>query len=245
MNTRFYFHSLEGLKTAGKAGLKLLVCEHGSAYLSLDNTFLDLLIKIWEHLITVRVKSYHPASCAVSKKSAEWLHTFGAPCEGILSNSIDAAAFRNAASSRDFRHELGLPDADFIICFIGRYVPEKGIVKLLDAMKQLEDVPIKLFMAGVGPLKERIDACGLGSVYDSERLEPADVAALMIQSNSDALGRVLHISFGGSSLLPSVAYYPGGRNGRTHTVRRIWQSASPKLRRSRHSQCGETPFQIF
>lgn len=183
VNTRFYFHSLEGLKTAEKAGLKPLVCEHGSAYLSLNNAFLDLLIKIWEHLVTARVKSYRPAFCAVSKKSAEWLHTFGASCEGILSNSIDAAAFRGAASGRDFRHELGLSDADFVICFIGRYVPEKGIPKLLDAMKELEDLPITLLMAGAGLLKEQIGACGLASVHDLGRLESADVAALMIQSN--------------------------------------------------------------
>lgn len=183
VNTRFYFHSLEGLKTARKAGVKPIVCEHGSAYLSLNNAVIDQFIKAWEHLITARVKSYDPAFCAVSKKSAEWLHTFGVPCEGILSNSIDAATFRGAASARSFRHELGLSDIDFVMCFIGRYVPEKGIVKLLDAMKQLEDLPVRLLMAGSGPLKEQIDTCGLDSVYDLGRLQPPDVAALMCQAD--------------------------------------------------------------
>jgi glycosyltransferase involved in cell wall biosynthesis len=183
VNTRFYFHSLEGLKVARTAGLRPIVCEHGSAYLSLNNAVADLFIKAWEHLITARVKSYHPAFCAVSKKSAEWLNTFGAACEGVISNSIDAAKFRGEASGRDFRHELGLSDSDFVVCFIGRFVPEKGIVKLLDAMKQLEDIPIKLLMAGAGPLKEQVDSCGLDSVSDLGRLQPPDVAALMCQSN--------------------------------------------------------------
>lgn len=183
VNTRFYFHSLEGLKVARTAGLRPIVCEHGSAYLSLNNAVADLFIKAWEHLITARVKSYHPAFCAVSKKSAEWLNTFCAACEGVISNSIDAAKFRGEASGRDFRHELGLSDSDFVVCFIGRFVPEKGIVKLLDAMKQLEDIPIKLLMAGAGPLKEQVDSCGLDSVSDLGRLQPPDVAALMCQSN--------------------------------------------------------------
>ncbi|RRF99258.1 MAG: glycosyltransferase family 1 protein [Coriobacteriaceae bacterium] len=183
VNTRFYFHSLEGLKTARKAEVKPIVCEHGSAYLSLNNVVLDQFIRAWEHLITARVKQYHPAFCAVSKKSAEWLNTFGIACRGVLSNSIDAATFRESASVRDFRYELGISGDDFIMCFIGRYVPEKGIVKLLDAMKQLDDVPIKLLMAGAGPLKGDIDACGLSSVYDLGRLQPPDVAALMCQSD--------------------------------------------------------------
>lgn len=183
VNTRFYFHSLEGLKVARRAGLRPIVCEHGSAYLSLNNAVADLLIKTWEHLITARVKSYHPAFCAVSKKSAEWLHTFGITCNSVLSNSIDAAKFRGEASGRDFRHELGLSDSDFVVCFIGRFVPEKGVMKLLDAMKQLEDIPIKLLMAGTGPLKDQIDTYGLVSVYDLGRLQPPDVAALMCQSD--------------------------------------------------------------
>ncbi len=183
VNTRFYFHSLEGLKVARRAGLRPIVCEHGSAYLSLNNAVADLLIKTWEHLITARVKSYHPAFCAVSKKSAEWLHTFGVACEGVISNSIDAAKFKGEASDRDFRHELGISDDDFVVCFIGRFVPEKGIVKLLDAMKQLEDIPVKLLMAGAGPLNEQVDGCGLESVFDLGRLQPPDVAALMCQSD--------------------------------------------------------------
>ena len=107
VNTRFYLHSLVGLKMAKRLGLCPVLCEHGSAYLTFGNALLDKAVVAYEHMITALVKRYSPDAYAVSGKGIAWLHTFGIQAKGLLSNSIDADAFVAQASSRDFRAELG------------------------------------------------------------------------------------------------------------------------------------------
>ena len=103
VNTRFYLHSLVGLKMAKRLGLRPILCEHGSAYLTFGNALLDKAVVTYEHMITALVKRYSPDAYAVSGKGIAWLHTFGIQAKGLLSNSIDADAFVAQASSRDFR----------------------------------------------------------------------------------------------------------------------------------------------
>lgn len=183
VNTRFYLHSLLGLRVAKNQHLTPIVCEHGSAYLSIGNRFADVFVRLWEHIVTAAVKRYKPAFCAVSQKAADWLSTFGISCDTVLSNSIDAEAYRKSSSGRNFREELGLADDDFIVCFVGRFVPEKGVTKLVEAMESIKDPEIKLILAGDGPLRGKVDSCAGNSIFNVGRLQSADVAALMLQSN--------------------------------------------------------------
>lgn len=183
VNTRFYLHSLLGLRVAENQHLTPIVCEHGSAYLSMGNRFADVFVRLWEHIVTAAVKRYKPAFCAVSQKAADWLSTFGISCDTVLSNSIDAAAYRKSSSGRNFRKELGLADDDFIVCFVGRFVPEKGMTKLVEAMESIKDPEVKLILAGDGPLRGKVDSCAGNSIFNVGRLQSADVAALMLQSN--------------------------------------------------------------
>ena len=183
VNTRFYLHSLLGLRVAENQHLTPIVCEHGSAYLSMGNRFADVFVRLWEHIVTAAVKRYKPAFCAVSQKAADWLSTFGISCDTVLSNSIDAVAYRKSSSGRNFREELGLADDDFIVCFVGRFVPEKGVTKLVEAMESIKDPEVKLILAGDGPLRGKVDSCAGNSIFNVGRLQSADVAALMLQSN--------------------------------------------------------------
>ena len=111
VNTRLFPHCLEGLKLAKNQGIKAVVLDHGSAYLSFGVPCLDWFVRRYEDAITWRVKSYAPLFYGVSEKSSEWLRHFGISSKGVLSNSIDAAAYRANSSERDFRAELGIaPD---------------------------------------------------------------------------------------------------------------------------------------
>lgn len=185
VNTRFYLHSLWGLKLAKRKRLRAVVCEHGSAYLTFGNALLDKAVVAYEHLMTSRVKRYDPDFYAVSSKGVEWLRTFGIEGRGVLSNAIDAQMFRSSASDRAFRAEFGIADDALLVSFVGRFIPEKGVDALIDAMALLEQrgVNAVVLMAGGGPLEERIARAEARNIVVVGRLDAPDVAALMVQSD--------------------------------------------------------------
>ena len=178
VNTRFYPHSVEGLRFARRMGAKAAVLDHGSAHLVLGNAAVDAVLAAYEHAITAQAKSFHPKFFGISQKSFEWLGHFGITPTGIIQNAIDAPAFRAKASARDFRTEFDIAPDDLLVVFCGRLVPEKGPDKLLDALALLEGegatsskgmavdgskdgigfADIKCVFAGDGPLREQLEA---------------------------------------------------------------------------------------
>jgi L-malate glycosyltransferase len=52
--------------------------------------------------------------------------------------------------------ELGLAPTDFVIGFVGRFVPEKGLMTLLKAVAGLGDRPWRLLLLGRGELQEAL-----------------------------------------------------------------------------------------
>ena len=123
VNARFYPHSLAGMKLARKKGLKPVVLDHGSAYLSFSNPVLDPIVRAYERAITTWGKHYAAAYYGISQKSAEWLGEFGIAADGVIPNAIDAEAYRSLSSNRDFRSELGLDDDRLMVAFVGRFIP--------------------------------------------------------------------------------------------------------------------------
>ena len=184
INTRFYPHTFTGVRIAESANIKPIVIDHGSAYLTFGNKTLDLLVKAYEQIITHFLKKHPINFYAVSQKSLEWLTTFRIKGKGVLSNSIDANLFLSQSSKRNFRSELNIKDTDFVVSFIGRFIPEKGIVSLMECAKKLQDhMDIFFLFAGNGPLTTSIKDYNLDNVYLLGRIDSADVAALLETSD--------------------------------------------------------------
>ena len=120
VNTRFYGLSIAGLDFAKRMGVIPVLIEHGSAYITLGNDAVDKILHAYERWMTWRVKRFDPQFYGVSAKSCEWLHHFGIEASGVLSNAIDARAFRELSSGRDFRHEYGVPEDAMLVAFVGR-----------------------------------------------------------------------------------------------------------------------------
>lgn len=183
INARFYVHTLLGLKLAKIHGLTPVVLDHGSAYLTFGNPIIDVAVKLYEHCITSLVKLAKPDFYGISQKSVEWLRHFGIQAKGVISNSIDAKAYRAQASRRVFREELGIPDDNLMLAFTGRFIPEKGISVLIEMMGILENDPVHLVMAGDGPLSGEVDRAGLDKIHVVGRLDAPDIAALLMESD--------------------------------------------------------------
>lgn len=56
----------------------------------------------------------------------------------------------------DLAIKVGLEPGEFVVGFVGRFVPEKGIMTLLDALISIKDKPWKFLLLGRGELKEEI-----------------------------------------------------------------------------------------
>ena len=185
VNTRFYPLSRVGARFARRRGLVPLVIDHGADYLTFGNGAIDVAVRAYEHAITVLLKRLRPRFYGVSEASARWLPTFGIRPSGIITNAIDAPSFRRGASGRSFRQELGVPEGAVLVAYTGRLIPEKGVEALVSAAEQLaaagEDVAFAL--AGEGPLRAALEAHGVPTVHFTGRLDAADVAALLLESD--------------------------------------------------------------
>lgn len=181
VNTRFYGHSLEGMKYAQELGIRPIVLDHGTAYLTIGNRVADLVIRAYERAITARGKKYHPRYFGVSRASCGWLQEFGIEAEGVLSNSIDAEAYRSASSGRGFLAEFGLPHDVKSVAFVGRFSPEKGIKQLCEAARSLEDEGIVFLAAGTGILFDEIRSSAPKNFFCLGSLAAPDVSALLQQ----------------------------------------------------------------
>ena len=181
INTRFYPHSLVGASIAQNMGIVPIVIEHGSAHLVLGNALLDFAVAEVEHLMTSLIKRTRPVFFGVSQRCCDWLHHFGIEAKGVISNAIDADAYQRNASSRSFRQELGIGERDFVVSFIGRLTPEKGVRELSQAA---HEVPNAYFVvAGEGPLGEELENQRIDNLHVVGRLSPPDVASLLQQSD--------------------------------------------------------------
>lgn len=189
VNTRLFSHSLEGLKLAKNQDHKAIVLDHGSAYLSFGIKGLDWFVRRYEDAITRKVKAYKPDFYGVSAKSSEWLAHFGIASKGVLSNSIDAAAYRAKSSGRDFRSELGIAPEQPLVAFVGRLIPEKGISSLVEAScsEALRERGVVFVLAGEGPLASEVEEASNDELRWIGRIDAPDVAALFLQADIHCL----------------------------------------------------------
>ena len=185
VNARFYIHSLDGIRFAKNMGITPVVLDHGSAFLSFSNPVIDPLVRTYERLITALGKRFHPDYYGVSSKSVEWLRSFGIAAKGVIPNSIDAKSFREMSSGRDFRIELGIDVESFLVCFVGRLIPEKGIKAILEASRsrRLVDAGVVFVLAGDGALSKEVDEAQGESLRWVGRLSSSDISALFQQSD--------------------------------------------------------------
>ncbi len=183
INTRFYPHTFLGVQHAEKAGVRPIVIDHGSAYLTFGNPAIDVAVKAYEHAVTAKLKRHSIDFYGVSGASVEWLKTFDIKGLGVINNSIDADEYLAQASGRNFKTELASSEC-FLVSFTGRLIPEKGVRNLLEAAKLLKNDPqIQFALAGDGPLKEELEGNNPGNMHLLGRLEAADIAALLKQSD--------------------------------------------------------------
>ena len=179
VNTRFYQLSMQMLSYARRKGIRPVLIEHGSGYLTLGNPVLDIAVHLYEHATSIYVRHTNPLCYGVSREACEWAGTFGLQSTGTIHNSIDIAAFRNQSSGRDFRCENNIPKDACIVSFTGRIVPEKGIWIVEGAARELEKEGFYFLVAGDGADLKKLRAQKPSNMKCLGRLNRPDIAALL------------------------------------------------------------------
>ena len=181
VNTRYYMLSLLGLNFARNKNLPAIVIDHSSDYLSVGNEILDRVIHLYENVITTKVKKYQPAFFSVSSRGVEWLRHFNISASGVLHNAVDLELYQNAA--KDFNMRITEKSkASFKVVYVGRLVPEKGVLKLCEAVQSLVDNGNKgicLEIAGSGPVEDEVKKRCNNNIIFLGRLDAKDVAKVL------------------------------------------------------------------
>lgn len=151
LQTRFWTSSYIGSKFAAKNNIPVCLIEHGSTHFTVNNKILDFFGAIYEHKLTNAIKKNVKDFYGVSKKCVEWLKHFDIEAKGVFYNSI------NTEEAEVYNNNIQKDSERIFITYVGRLIPEKGVLKLISIFKDLQKkYNIELNIAGQGPLLDKI-----------------------------------------------------------------------------------------
>jgi starch synthase len=173
---------------------------------------IDRLVSFYFRRIQKSLSSADRLIC-VSNYMKHEIEGLGLPDVSVIPNGVDTETFH---PEREARHDLGIPEDEFTLLFVGRLSPEKGITKLLKAFKGIDSA--RLNIIGSGPLSSlcRLHSRKtpginfLGRVSDSILRKNYSAADLTVFPSTwqEPFGMVLIESMACGT--PVVAYSVGG-----------------------------------
>ncbi|MEG2435434.1 MAG: glycosyltransferase family 4 protein [Ruthenibacterium sp.] len=159
--TMLYPLSMLGLRFAAENQISAITITHSTAYVCTGSGLVAKAEQSYERMLAKKAQKYCHAFFGVSQNCNQWLTHFGITAAGVLYNGVDLAGIRAAISqdTQDLRRQNNLPPDTALIAFVGRLIPEKGVLELIAAVKILAQTrSICLLIAGDGPLAKQIEA---------------------------------------------------------------------------------------
>ncbi len=163
---------------------------------------------IYRRLIGNRLAMHAARLIATSaQEQAELIAAGLDPCQVLVRrNGIDLAAFQNLPARGAFRQCHGLGERDWLILFLGRLSPKKGLALLLDAFARAALPEARLVLVGPDDgsgyereLRRRAATLSLaqqvicaGPLYDDQKLEAlADADIFVLPSRNENFGNAV------------------------------------------------------
>lgn len=149
--------SLFTLKAAKKAGIKVRIAHSHST-----SNKKEWKKNILKNILRPFSKKYATHYFACSELAGRWLFgnkTYDDGKVNIITNAIDYDRFKfNKEVRTEIRGKLGIKNDEFVLGNVGRFMPQKNQLFLIDIFKQYHDSnnKSKLLLIGDGPLKEQL-----------------------------------------------------------------------------------------
>lgn len=152
IQTRFWTTSYIASKFISKNNIPTCLIEHGSTHFTVNNKILDFFGEKYEHILTNSIKKRVKDYYGVSKKCTEWLKHFNIEAKGVFYNSV------NSEEIEEYSKFINKDTGKINITYTGRMIEEKGVLRLIDAFKNLNKKydNLELSLAGEGPILEKI-----------------------------------------------------------------------------------------
>lgn len=186
IQTRFYINSIFASRLCKQNSIPSMVVEHGSTHL-INGGFVGFLGNIYEHMAFKMVRHYTKNIYAVSKISGEWLSHFHCKTDKLLYNSVDPIELLRLSESADtsFIDRAIQCKSPKIVCFTGRFTPQKGIIPLAKAFSHVQEVypDSYLFMAGSGELFNKVKELNINHLVLTGTLSYPQSLALLKRSD--------------------------------------------------------------
>ncbi len=237
-NNLFYSLSLYAVRRASRRKIPCLLVNHGTRYLMTGNPLLAWAGRCYEQWTAALVRRYCNRFYAVSEEGKRWLQTaFSIRASGVLYNAVDPDRLETLAGEGepDWRARVGAPESAPLVAFVGRMIPEKGVLELAGAMRTVrQELPqARCVMAGEGPLRRAVEQGDFPGVTAAGLCPYADTLALLRQADLFVLptrsegfaGTLLEAAALGTPVVMtetggSAELLPDGAYGKTLTDRR-------------------------
>lgn len=186
INARFYYLSLHMAVMARMKKIHAIVIDHGSSHLTMSSALLTKIGEMYEHVVTGMLKLFCKDFYGVSKASVNWLKHFHIEAKGVLYNAVDITEIDKMLENPaiDYIEKFELPKGADIVSFTGRLVVEKGILPLIEAVKEIrkKNSNVFLFIAGDGPLRQQIEREVDNGIFLLGQVELEEIICLLKQS---------------------------------------------------------------
>ena len=154
IQTRFYINSLFAAQLCSRHKVPSIVIDHSTSHL-MGGGIVGKIGDMYEHFAAHYIKKRTKGFYGVSKQCAVWLRHFGIHNAGVLYNCANLEAIEKIAPAD--KGLYGCSGEEKLVVFAARLIPEKGVLKLIDAFNCLpQDTPAKLVVAGTGALLDEV-----------------------------------------------------------------------------------------
>lgn len=186
IQTRMYPQSVWAARQCKRRGIPALVIDHSTGYM-MHGGLAEALGKAYEHAACGCIRRCGFPFYGVSGDVCRWLQTFGITAAGRLPNAVDPDELDKLARAEnavDWRTKLNVPAGGKLIAFVGRLIPEKGALRLANAVQAIPGCV--LAVAGTGPEEPSLAALG-GPIHVLGALPHEQIVQLLAQADAYCL----------------------------------------------------------
>ncbi|MGN1013691.1 MAG: glycosyltransferase family 4 protein [Clostridia bacterium] len=181
IQTRFWTTSYIAAKFIQKNDIPACLIEHGSTHFTVNNKVLDFFGEIYEHQLTNSIKKRVKDYYGVSKRCTEWLKHFDIEAKGVFYNSV------NTDEIEKYSKYINKDTGKIVLTYTGRMIEEKGVLRLINAFKNLDKKypNLELNLAGDGPILEKViqDNKKIANIKILGKISHEEVLKLLARTN--------------------------------------------------------------